>query len=58
MLGLALRKADSSFSEEKEAKRLLSIGSRGPIETFALGHEHKCAKVFCFFFSKKKTLSS
>jgi hypothetical protein len=28
-------KEDSSFSEEKEAKRLLSNGMRGPILTYA-----------------------
>jgi hypothetical protein len=44
---------ESSFSEEKEAKRLLSIGycSTGFTRT-------PRTKVFCFFFSKKKNLSS
>jgi hypothetical protein len=43
---------ESSFSEEKEAKRLCLVRravvhQRGP----------KRAKVFCFFFSKKKNLA-
>jgi hypothetical protein len=48
-------KEDSSFSEEKEAKRLLSIWLR----TVRL--PKTCAKrikVFCFFFTKKKNLPS
>jgi hypothetical protein len=51
-LGLPLtRKKDSSFSEEKEAKRLLSIWNR-----VYGGHisPRQLTKVFCFFFSKKK----
>jgi hypothetical protein len=38
-------KQDSSFSEEKEAKRLFLIGADGP--------RSKGIKVFWFFFSKK-----
>jgi hypothetical protein len=43
---------ESSFSEEKEAKRLLRIchGTVSALVPTRLG-----AKVFCFFFSKKKT---
>jgi hypothetical protein len=44
-------KKDSSFSEEKEAKRLLSVGATRNADRFA---QCKGAKVFCFFFSKKK----
>jgi hypothetical protein len=41
-------KQDSSFSEEKEAKRLFSIGARLPGRA-----RRKGMKVFWFFFSKK-----
>jgi len=42
---------DSSFSEEKEAKRLFAF------ERAAVNHRApKQTKVFCFFFSKKKNL--
>jgi hypothetical protein len=41
--------ARSSFSEEKEAKRLCESGTRGGERRRA-----KRTKVFCFFFSKKK----
>jgi hypothetical protein len=49
-----VRKEESSFSEEKEAKRLLFW--RSPIDT---GHGRRVGippdiKVFCFFSSEKK----
>jgi hypothetical protein len=52
------RKQDASFSEEKEAKKLLSIeyAPRRPDQS-ELGHARKWIKVFCFFFAKKKRLS-
>jgi hypothetical protein len=50
MVGL-LRK-DSSFSEEKEAKRLYPL-ARAPVAP----HARKRTKVFWFFFSKKNMLA-
>jgi hypothetical protein len=35
------RQEDSSFSEEKEAKRLLSIASVAQFNTLELGHGYK-----------------
>jgi hypothetical protein len=46
------RKLRSSFSEEKEAKRLCVV-RRAVVNQRA----PKTAKVFCFFFSKKKNLA-
>ncbi len=46
-------KEESSFSEEKEAKRLLPVSHRMRT-TFGV----QWAKVFCFFFSKKKRFLS
>ncbi|HTZ69327.1 MAG TPA: hypothetical protein VMB71_01635 [Acetobacteraceae bacterium] len=46
------RKEDSSFSEEKEAKRLLPVA---PLAVGDRATRNPRAKVFCFFFSKKKT---
>jgi len=43
---------DSSFSEEKEAKRLFPWRARRPAGA------RQAAKVFCFFFTKKKTFIS
>jgi hypothetical protein len=40
-----VQKQDSSFSEEKEAKRLFAFGAERP--------RAKRMKVFWFFFSKK-----
>jgi hypothetical protein len=49
------RKEESSFSEEKEAKRLLNVrGGRG-VDRNARG---QVAKVFCSFFSKKECFLS
>jgi hypothetical protein len=45
------RKKDSSFSEEKEAKRLLFSGGFARARCVTMRRE---TKVFCFFFSKKK----
>jgi putative membrane protein insertion efficiency factor len=42
---------DFSFSEEKEAKRLLSVSATRGVDRFARG---QVAKVFCSFFSKKE----
>jgi hypothetical protein len=44
-----VRRKDSSFSEEKEAKRLFRPGARAGTS--------KVGKVFWFFFSKKNVLS-
>jgi len=45
------KKEESSFSEEKEAKRLSSV-KHALVKSCAPGW----TKVFCFFFSKKKNL--
>jgi hypothetical protein len=44
---------ESSFSEEKEAKRLLVHGAQGRCSTEL---HTKRTKVFCFFSSEKKSL--
>jgi hypothetical protein len=49
---------DSSFSEEKEAKRLLSIWARGPIPTMGIGPRTQIDKSFLFLFFKKESLPS
>jgi hypothetical protein len=41
----------SSFCEQKEAKKLCPFGAGYP------GSRRQVTKVFCFFFSKKKTLA-
>jgi hypothetical protein len=46
------REQESSFSEEKEAKRLFTLCARCPF-----WHACKVGKVFWFFFSKKNALS-
>jgi len=46
---------ESSFCEQKEAKKLCQLGDRKP-SRFMLGTNR--IKVFCFFFSKKKSLAS
>jgi hypothetical protein len=51
-------KEDSSFSEEKEAKRLLSVCLRGPIPTIRIGPRTPICKGFLLLFFKKEVLSS
>jgi hypothetical protein len=48
------RKEDSSFSEEKEAKRLLSVGSRGPCRAAGTGPRHQIDKSLFASFSSEK----
>jgi hypothetical protein len=55
--GAPHRKEDSSFSQEKEAKRLLSVCLRGPVRRLGLVTCTDSKGFFCCFFSKKKTLS-
>jgi hypothetical protein len=50
-----LEKEGSSFSEEKEAKRLLILDAVLGVSLLRL---HQETKVFCFFFSKKQRLPS
>jgi hypothetical protein len=44
----------SSFSEEKEAKTLLSIGARGPIQTARRGPRKQMRKSLFASFSSEK----
>jgi hypothetical protein len=46
-------KGRASFFEKKEAKKLLLLGALA-----RCCHSPRLAKVFCFFFSKKKRLLS
>ena len=50
-----MRKEDSSFSEEKEAKRLLNVWVSRGADRIAWP---RVARVFCSFFSKKENFSS
>jgi hypothetical protein len=50
-MGLYSRKEESSFCEQKEAKKLFPF-ARGDGEATP-----ERGKVFCFFFSKKKSLA-
>jgi hypothetical protein len=52
--GAERSKEDSSFSEEKEAKRLLSIWLRDPIR---IGSRLPSSKSFLVLFFKKELLS-
>jgi hypothetical protein len=42
---------ESMFFFEKGTKELLLLGTRGP---FRVGHGCQRAKVFCFFFQKRR----
>jgi hypothetical protein len=55
--GPDVRKEDSSFSEEKEAKRLLSVGLFGPIPAIRIGPRQQIDKSFLFLFFKKENSS-
>jgi hypothetical protein len=55
------RKEDSSFSEEKEAKRLLSVGGSRSRWTSHKGASpapaaQRLKKSFCFFFFRKRRI--
>jgi hypothetical protein len=45
---------DSSFSEEKEAKRLLFICARSPIRIVGIGPRRQIDKSFLLLFYKKE----
>jgi hypothetical protein len=53
-----LKQASSSFFEKKEPKKLLSTWFRWPsADRSVVETRPKRTKVFCFFFSKKKSLA-